>query len=80
MHGNVGELVQDCWNGDYAEKPNVLRRNGGAWKTGDCRFVVFRGGSWNDEAENLGSAVRGRAPASDWGANIGFRIARSVTP
>jgi formylglycine-generating enzyme required for sulfatase activity len=41
---------------------------------------VFRGGAWNDAAPDLGPAVRGRAPADQRGANIGFRVARSLAP
>ena len=41
MHGNVWELVQDCFNENYTEAPS----DGSAWTRGDCSVRVTRGGS-----------------------------------
>ena len=76
MHGNVWEWGQDCWNGSYAGAPN----NGEAWERGDCSFRVLRGGSWGSDSRDLRSANRGRDRTGSRGGNIGFRVARTLTP
>ena len=40
MHGNVIEVVQDCWNDRYRGAP----KDGSAWETGDCSTRIYRGG------------------------------------
>jgi formylglycine-generating enzyme required for sulfatase activity len=39
---------------------------------------VVRGGSWNNEPENLRSANRNRNNADNRNNNIGFRLAQSA--
>ncbi|MFZ0258169.1 MAG: SUMF1/EgtB/PvdO family nonheme iron enzyme, partial [Gammaproteobacteria bacterium] len=46
--GNVWEWVQDCWHDNYEGAPT----DGSAWETDDCRFRVFRGGSWYSPAND----------------------------
>ena len=46
-----------------------------AW-TGPCRRVV-RGGSWNNNPENLRSANRNRNNTDNRNNNIGFRLGRT---
>ena len=76
MHGNVWEWVQDCWNGSYAGAPV----DGSAWLSGDCSERVMRGGSWEYNPRNLRAAFRikytARFPLND----LGFRVARTLTP
>src|SRR5262249_31064058 len=74
MHGNVWEWVQDCWHANYNGAPT----DGSAWLSGDCSLRVMRGGSWNDPAQNLRSAVRDIGSASGWNQYVGFRVARSL--
>ena len=76
MHGNVWEWVQDCWNGDYQGAPV----DGSAWESGDCSRRVLRGGSWNFNPRFLRSAYRVRYTTSLRLFNIGFRVARTITP
>ena len=81
MHGNAGELTADCWNGSYVGAP----LGGGAWRSGDCRSRVVRGGSWNFGPGTARSAARGW---SGWKGNgdtprtafLGFRVARTLGP
>ena len=81
MHGNAWEMVADCWNDGYQGAP----LGGGAWKTGDCRNRVIRGGAWFNSPESLRSAGRawtgwkgdGETPRT---TGIGFRIARPLAP
>lgn len=78
MHGNVYELVEDCWNDSYRQAPS----DGRAWLSGNCSRRVMRGGSGGSFPRYARSANRG---ASDTGAearnvNIGFRVARTLVP
>ena len=77
MHGNVGEWVEDCWNGSYGGAPS----DGSAWLRGDCAARVLRGGSWFFYPRNLRSADRVRRDASGVrSGDYGFRVARTFTP
>ena len=76
MHGNAWEWVQDCFNEGYARAPN----NGSAWERGDCSLRVWRGGSWHDYPRLLRSANRFAFPTGNRNFNIGFRVARTLTP
>jgi serine/threonine-protein kinase len=75
-HGNVVELVQDCWNSNYNGAPT----DGRAWMPGFCNTAVLRGGSWGGLGRTVRSAYRGWAPRDPRLNWIGFRIARSVSP
>ena len=77
MHGNVLEMVQDCYN-DYRGAPN----NGGAWERGDCSLRLVRGGSWNIDSRFLRSASRSVTRPGDRGGSsiTGFRVARTLKP
>ncbi len=72
VHGNVWELVEDCWNADYTDAPS----DGSAWLTGDCTRCVVRGGSWNGSSGLVRSASRswGNSSYRDFGR--GFRVAQ----
>ncbi len=43
VHGNVWEWVEDCWHDSYHNAPS----DGSARTTGDCKYRVLRGGSWD---------------------------------
>jgi formylglycine-generating enzyme required for sulfatase activity len=76
VHGNVSEWVEDCWN------PNLsgLPKDGRARNTGDCNSHVTRGGSWADEPRDLRAAARTWEVSNERRAQIGFRVARSLSP
>ena len=76
MHGNVWEWVQDCWNFSYTGAPN----DGSAWESGDCSERVLRGGSWYNEPWFLRSANRSWLNTGNRFNEIGFRVARTLTP
>ena len=71
MHGNVSEVVEDCWNENYEGAP----ADGSAWTSGDCTRRVIRGGNYALKPRAIRSAHR------DWvfidddtrHANHGFR-------
>ena len=74
--GNVWEWTEDCWNGSYAGAP----RDGSAWTSGECGRRVLRGGSWLHEPRFLRSAGRDWGTSDDRSGNLGFRVARTLTP
>ncbi len=77
VHGNVREWVEDCWHGSYEGAPT----DGSAWVSGgDCSQRVLRGGSWFDVPRNLRSANRFRYSSTYRFIDVGFRIARTLTP
>ena len=78
MQGNVWEWTQDCYHGSYSGAPD----DGSAWDGGtNCDGGrVLRGGSWNLDPLNLRSADRFRGGTGDRDNDIGFRLARTLTP
>ena len=76
VHGNVREWVEDCWNQTLAGLPS----DGTARHSGDCQSRVVRGGSWADEPKELRSAARNWDVVGDRRAEIGFRVARTLSP
>ena len=89
VHGNVREWVQDCPNRTYAGAP----ADGSAWEQADCnddRDRVMRGGSWASYPwyrlgpfsypGYLRSANRDSYSPGDRYNDVGFRVARSLTP
>jgi formylglycine-generating enzyme required for sulfatase activity len=74
MHGNVWELVQDCYHENY----NESLENGSAWTTGDCNYRAVRGGSWSDNPENLRSAARFSVSIFHRVNDMGFRVGRTL--
>ena len=77
VHGNVWEWVEDCSHPNYHGAP----ADGSAWVTGvDCSKRVLRGGSWGNRPRILRSALRYRYSSGLRSYNLGFRIARTLTP
>ena len=64
VHGNVWEWVEDCWNETYAGAP----ADGSAWAPG----TTFRGTS--------GPRTATGGPSGNRSVDVGFRVARSLTP
>ncbi|MBV8105386.1 MAG: formylglycine-generating enzyme family protein [Hyphomicrobiales bacterium] len=76
MVGNVWEWTEDCWHKNYNGAP----ADGSVWKSDDCNLRVVRGGSWYDSPVNLRSADRDGANPGGRYYNLGFRVARTLTP
>ncbi len=72
VHGNVSEWVEDCWNRNYRGAPT----DGSAWRAGDCRRRLLRGGSWGYAPKDLRAAYREALPLWSRHYNVGFRVAR----
>ena len=77
VHGNVWEWVEDCWNDSYR---GGAPTDGSVWEEGDCESAVLRGGSWYIYPRYLRSAFRDRLTAGNRLNNVGFRVARTLTP
>ena len=76
MVGNVRAWTEDRWNDKY----RGASADGSAWTSGDCGRRVVRGGSWLDFPDDLRSADRDWSLADFRGYNLGFRVARTLTP
>jgi formylglycine-generating enzyme required for sulfatase activity len=76
MSGNAWEWTEDCWHDSYVGAP----ADGSAWTTGDCSLRVLRGGSWYSYPQYLRSASRNRDLPGDRIINVGFRVARTLSP
>ncbi len=76
MVGNVWEWTEDCWIGNYQGAP----ANGSPWTSGDCDKRVVRGGSWIIGPDALPSAIRLTIYTDLRYYDLGFRVARTLTP
>jgi formylglycine-generating enzyme required for sulfatase activity len=77
MHGNVWEWVEDCYKNTYSGAPT----DGSAVTFADCKLRVLRGGSWSSvAAEGIRSADRGRNTPTYRDNDVGFRVARTLSP
>jgi formylglycine-generating enzyme required for sulfatase activity len=78
MHGNVFEWVQD----EYHENYNGAPTDGSAWvSSGEQKFRVLRGGSWNIYPPWFRSSYRNASTPDHLSDVEGFRLARTlVTP
>ncbi len=92
MHGNVAEWTLDQYLPDFYKTPESVKRN--AWaKPATLYPRVVRGGSWDDDAEDLRCAARlpseaswklrdPQIPKSDWwntdASFVGFRVVRPL--
>jgi formylglycine-generating enzyme required for sulfatase activity len=76
VHGNVWDWTEDCWND--SNQGNL--GNGSARTTGDCIEHVVRGGSWNNDPQDLRAADRHGDTTDLRSYSIGFRLARTLSP
>ena len=77
MHGNVEEWAQDCWNYNYEGAPS----DGNAWQEGDCSDRrPARGGSFRDGPMDITAVSRSNPWSYSRRPNLGFRVARTLTP
>jgi Uncharacterized conserved protein len=80
VHGNVWEWVEDCYHDSYHDSYQRAPQDGTAWVSGDCARRVVRGGSWRYNPRDLRSASRsGYEPVGRY-VDLGFRVARRLTP
>jgi formylglycine-generating enzyme required for sulfatase activity len=77
MIGNVWEWVEDCGHEDYNGAP----KDGAAWiAEKNCDSRVARGGTFNVLPAAVRSGSRLLLTSSSVYFNLGFRVARSLTP
>jgi formylglycine-generating enzyme required for sulfatase activity len=75
MHGNVWEMVQDCFGDSYAGAPV----DGSAVTHGDCTNRVVRGGSWIGNPLGVRSGSRFSITPDLRDNWVGFRLARVLS-
>jgi len=76
MSGNVWQWVEDCYHDNYNGAPE----DGSVWTDSDCIERVVRGGSWATDPQSLRAAGRQRSDAAIRLDNLGFHVARTLTP
>jgi len=76
VHGNVWEWVEDNSHPNYQGAPV----DGSAWKVDNPSLRVLRGGSWYNDPKLLRSAVRSKRPPDYRNSDVGFRVARTLSP
>ncbi len=89
MHGNVWEVVEDCYVNTYGRHPALSANNvyGPAPSDGTARIDdavckddsrVLRGGAYNDTASVARSSARYRTNTTGRNPTFGFRVARPL--
>jgi len=76
MTGDVWQWVEDCYHPSYAGAP----ADGSAWNDSACTSRVLRGGSWASDPGALRTANRIGFFPTYRDINVGFRVARTLTP
>lgn len=74
MAGNIWQWVEDCFHKTYDGAPG----DASAWIKGDCKYRVFRGGSWADLPQLLRAANRGWYSSDFRGFLVGIRVGRTL--
>lgn len=77
VHGNVWEWGLDCYVSSY---DGAASDGQVAVARGDCPERVVRSGAWDNHPRTLRSAVRFRLATEARMDNLGFRVARMLTP
>lgn len=75
VHGNVWEIMEDCWNADLSFLPQDGRALG---LLGNCEYRALRGGGWDSPPELVRAAMRTSAGNGAASNAMGFRVARSI--
>lgn len=78
LGGNVMEWVEDCFHDSYQGSPS----DGSAWvdACSEPGSRVVRGGSWRNFPSDSRSASRARSHSARSYFNVGFRVAKSISP
>ena len=76
LHGNVWEWGEDCYRGTLEGQPE----GGDPYTEENCSLRVIRGGSWIYLPRSLRSANRVRYNPSSRYIDLGFRVARTLSP
>jgi formylglycine-generating enzyme required for sulfatase activity len=76
MHGNIWEMVEDCWHYGYVGAPV----DGSARMTGcpDRDERVIRGGGLPQEPKDIRATVRNNRGRVERSSGVGFRVARTL--
>ncbi|WP_262694459.1 formylglycine-generating enzyme family protein [Kordiimonas aquimaris] len=80
VHGNVSEIVDDCFHLNYDGAPT----DGSVWTEGsDCKGRMKRGGTWSNPARIIYSSQRGDGAGvrgnHQYSTSHGFRVAKTLS-
>jgi formylglycine-generating enzyme required for sulfatase activity len=76
MLGEAWQWTADCWNDSYDDAP----ADGSARLSGNCSLRVARGGAWSAALWTLRAAGRDAYRTNYRASDVGFRVARAVSP
>jgi formylglycine-generating enzyme required for sulfatase activity len=76
LPGNVWQMTEDCWEGNYADAPG----DGFPRLTANCDTRVGRGGSWSSFPWLVRSATRTGFGSEGRRDYVGFRVAKKLIP
>jgi formylglycine-generating enzyme required for sulfatase activity len=76
MLGDADQWVEDCYHSSYVGAPG----DAAAWVSGNCAQRVIRGGSWVTLPPDERAASRSQNTPGERSNDIGFRVARTITP
>jgi formylglycine-generating enzyme required for sulfatase activity len=74
--GNVWSWTADCHANSHVANP----KTGAPASSADCSSRVVRGGSWGSSPQFLRSADRDRDDPANRDSDLGFRLARTLSP
>jgi formylglycine-generating enzyme required for sulfatase activity len=74
VHGNVWEMVSDCYSPSYFEKNS----NNNERSQSDCKSIIVRGGSWETDSNELASWFRGAYLKDTVSSDVGFRLVKEA--
>lgn len=78
MHGNVWEWCSDVYDENYYSAMGATKPNPTGPAPINNSYRVIRGGSWNNFAVHLRSAVRFDYTPVNRGNDVGFRLAKTM--
>ena len=76
VHGNVWELVDECWTDDSV----LLSAEADDNPASGCEFGIGRGGAWTSDQSSVGFSARTRIDLHAPNDTVGFRLVRILDP
>lgn len=74
VHGNVWELVDECWSDRTVSLSSEINGNSGS----GCEFGTGRGGAWTSDQSSVGFSARTMINLHSPSDTVGFRLVRTL--